>query len=170
MHRPAGSIVSGCCSACQSCGPLGGSGLGQVGKANFSRVICGRPLGSKRVSERWARSRVLTSVRPLLRPWMPRARMGVRGPAPYQDRVLEGTLTLSGFADPVSSTVAPYRPLPLLPPQQPPTDKPLMQPRQEFDRPRLSPVAPKLCAPSCWPMPRSPACAACARACPPAKN
>ena len=32
--------------------------------------------------------RVLTSVRPLMRPLMPRARMGVRGSAPYQDCVL----------------------------------------------------------------------------------
>jgi hypothetical protein len=36
--------------------------------------------------------------------------MGVRGPAPYQDCVLRSTVTLSGFACPVSSTVLPYLP------------------------------------------------------------
>src|SRR6476659_5420524 len=38
--------------------------------------------------------------------------MGVRGSTPYQDFVLSCTPNLSGFANPVSSTVAPYLPLP----------------------------------------------------------
>ena len=45
--------------------------------------------------------------------------MGVRGSAPYQDCVLDCTSNLSGFADPVSSSVAPYLPFALLLLRQP---------------------------------------------------
>jgi hypothetical protein len=55
----------------------------------FARLICGRRPWGKRNLDRCGGVEVLTSVRPLMRPLMPRARMGVRGPAPYQDCVLE---------------------------------------------------------------------------------
>ncbi len=44
---------------------------------------------------------------------MPPARMGVRGSGPIQSRVLQGTLSQSGFPYPVCPTIAPYLPFDL---------------------------------------------------------
>jgi tetratricopeptide (TPR) repeat protein len=77
------------------------------------------PAGARGIWIAGAKVGVLTSVRPRMRPQLPRARMGVRGSAPYQDFVLSCTPNLSGFANPVSSTVAPYFPIALLLLRQP---------------------------------------------------
>src|SRR5208337_3665885 len=49
----------------------------------------------------------------------PRARMGVRGSGPNQNRVLLNTPSQTGFPDPISPIIAPYFPFDLLRLRQP---------------------------------------------------
>jgi hypothetical protein len=125
--------------------------IGAVPSRYIARLICGRPQRSKRIFGRLTRSRVLTSVRPFVRHFqMPLARMGVRGPAPYQDYVLSRHIEPIWFCRPrlIDRCAVPsFRPLLL---RQPHTAVPFRQRRRELCKPHSWPEAPTRCAPSCW--------------------
>jgi len=112
-----------------------------------------------------ARRRVLTCVRPHLRPftcrgpgWSSRIRSNSRSRA-------QGTLLHAGFPDPVSSTVAPSLSFDFPTPPTAPRTRALTRSRPELGRPRLWPSRPRPCGPSYWPMLPAPASVACGPAC-----
>jgi len=122
------------------------------------------PPGAREEFSEWiARSRVLTSVRPLMRPSLPRARMGVRGSdldhgcalealcnkLVFRSRLIDRCAILSG-----RPSYAPDRPLPR-------ADHTTAAGACRF---HPSPAAPRRCGPSCWQGQRSQACVASARA------
>lgn len=74
--------------------------------------ICGRP-GGRLFRSGVARSRVLTSVRPLLRPSYVAGPYGSSRIRSKSQRRTWKHLACTGFPDPVSSTVAPYLPFDL---------------------------------------------------------
>jgi len=118
----------------------------------------------------WARSRMLPSVRPVLAALWPLACMGVRGPKPDQKIVLEGTLIQPGLFDPVSPTVVPCSPSTAYVPDNLWRSFGAMPPLPpEPCNPPSSSTPPIRSAPSCSPVPQSPACAACAPTCVPAR-
>lgn len=68
------------------------------------------PRWMQEVKCNWARSRMLSSVRPVIAALWPLACMGVRGSKPDQVLRALGTLQDSGLFDPVSPTVVPCFP------------------------------------------------------------
>jgi hypothetical protein len=133
--------------------------LAAVGRGRLARPpsICGRPLQRKSDSEGLTRSRMLPSVRPVMR------RRG--GAGPYGSSRIRskspvacslGTVESPGFPDPVSPTVRHTlrRPSYASTPLQPAA---VRQPAPEFCRSRLWPAAPRRCERSCWPAPPPPA-------------
>ena len=113
--------------------------------------------------------RMLPSVRPLMRrcdaagPYGS-SRTGSTSPV----ACFGSTVECPGSSGPVSPTVAPYPPSTTLRPRQPRARR--ITRRPELGKPRPWPAAPRRCAPSCWPAPRSPACAACGPASAPATS
>ena len=94
----------------------------------------------------------------------------------YADRVqfvcasLGALRSKSGFPDPVSLTFALTCPPSCPHPRRPPALRRPVRLRRESGSSPSASSAPRRCAPSCWPAPRRPACAACAPASGPARQ
>ena len=126
-----------------------------------------RPLRKRVFGIFLARCRVLTCIRPLMRPSHAAGPYGVRRSGPDQSRVLEGTLLHTGSPDPVSRLLRQTAPCPR--PLRRPRDRRLLTlPRPETGIRHRGPSPPRQSAPSCSPARHAPASTACATACSPA--
>ena len=130
-----------------------------------ARPCVDAPSGASRISGRaLARGRVLPCVRPLMRP--------SHAAGPYGSARVEIHITgtrskrspCAWFSRPRLTDVAPYLSVDLLTPSDSLASAPPTRGRPELDKPHPSSAAPRRCARSCWPAPRSPASAACALA------
>ena len=114
---------------------------------------------------------VLSCVRPLYAADdTPRARMEIRGLGPIRLRELRSPAVKSGFPDPVSLTFALTCPPSCPHPRRLPALRRSLRRWREPGRSPSSSVAPRRCAPSCWPAPPRRASSACAPASRPARD
>jgi hypothetical protein len=120
------------------------------GEVRLTCKPCAHPSSARRIFGIVLRSQVLTSVRPLLRPFICR-----RPVWEFANRVLNHSHALEAQCEKLVSRsrfihCAPY--FPFDPPTSPrtPDHGRLKLLRSEFDISPPSPVRPKLCVPSCW--------------------